>query len=241
MTVAGPRHGGVFGRLLVILVMVSLSGALAWATLANHRAHGVWSFHPLDAAWWSPVAKDPAAGDPFAGVATDAKRLAGKAGEALWGTGGLVERCEAWWRERAQPATPGTPTTPSPPTTHDTSATTGTQPATGTPTVPAPLPPPTTVRGLLEQRFTTSEQRFAEGIELAKRARPTLSDDAATLAGRMSTLTQARRCFAEVERDLGEAIPAYEAIPGHDPAKLASARQLLAFTRQMQELTRLTP
>lgn len=235
---AGPRHGGVLGRLLVILVLVSLSGALTWATLANHRAHGVWSFHPLDASWWSPVPQDPTGGDPFAGVATDAKRLAGQAGEALWGTGGLVERCETWWREREQPAT--TPAAPGTPTTPGTPATPVTQPKTGAPTPPVPAPAPTTVRGLLEQRFTTSEQRFAEGIELAKRARPTLNDDAATLAGRMSTLTQARTCFAEVERDLGEAIPAYEAIPGHDPAKLASARQLLAFTRQMQELTRLT-
>lgn len=224
------RHGGVLGKLLMILVVVSLSGALAWATLANHRAHGTWSFHPLDSAWWSPVPKDPTSGDPFASVADDAKRLAGQAGESLWGKGGLVERCEVWWRERDQTGAPSSTTPPS--------ATPPTKPTTDT---PVPSPAPTTVRGLLEQRFTTSEGRFAEGIELAKRARPTLSDDAATLAGRMGTLTQARACFSDVERDLGEAIPAYEAIPGHDPAKLASARQLLGFTRQMQELTRLTP
>ncbi|MBA3699311.1 MAG: hypothetical protein H0W78_10700 [Planctomycetes bacterium] len=234
---SAARHGGVLSRLLVILVVVSLSGALAWTTLANHRAHGVWSFHPLDSAWWSPVPKDSTSGDPFAEVANDAKRLADRAGESLWGKGGLIERCDTWWRTREQstttpPATPapGTPTT--------------TQPTTTTPvptTTPTPTPVPTTVRGLLEQRFTTSEQRFAEGIELAKRARPTLADDAAALAGRMGTLTQARTCFSEVERDLGEAIPAYEAIAGHDPARLASARQLLGFTRQMQELTRLTP
>ncbi len=222
MTGARPRHGGVLGRLLVILVVVSLSGALAWATLANHRAHGVWSFHPLDSAWWSPTPKDPTAGDPFAEVANDAKRLAGQAGESLWGKDGLVERCESWWRARERSA--ATPTaTPA------------------TPTTGTPAPAPITVRGLLEQRFATSERRFAEGIELAKRARPTLSDDAATLTGRMGTLTQARACFTEVERDLSEAIPAYEAIAGHDPAKAASARQLLAFSRQMQELTRLTP
>lgn len=230
---SAARHGGVLSRLLVILVVVSISGALAWTTLANHRAHGVWSFHPLDSAWWSPTPKDPAGGDPFAEVANDAKRLAGQAGESLWGKGGLVERCDTWWRERGQAS--ATPTTP--PAT----------PTTGTPTTPTtlptptPAPTPTTVRGMLEQRITTSEQRFAEGIELAKRARPTLSDDAATLAGRMSTLTQARACFSDVERDLSEAIPAYEAIPGHDQGKLASARQLLAFTKQMQELTRLTP
>lgn len=226
------RHGGVLGRLLVILVVVSLSGALAWATLANHRAHGAWSFHPLDPAWWSPTPQDPSAGDPFAGVADDAKRLAGQAGEAVWGKGGLVERCEAWWRQRDQGGAPTTPTT-----------TTTTSP-TATPTPgapPAPTPPPTSVRGLLEQRLTASDQRFAEGIELAKRARPALGDDAATLAGRLGTLTQARTCFADVERDLGEAIPAYEAIPGHDPARLANAKQLLGFARQMQELTRLTP
>lgn len=221
------RRGGVLGRLLMILVVVSLGGALAWATLANHRAHGTWSFHPLDSGWWSPTPKDPASGDPFAAVADDAKRLAGQAGESLWGKGGLVERCETWWRQRDQPgATGGTAPAPAP---------------TGAPAAPATTPPPTTVRGLLELRFTTSERRFAEGIDLAKHARPTLSDDAATLAKRMGTLTQARARFSEVERDLGEAIPAYEAIPGHDPARLASARQLLAFTRQMQDLTRLTP
>lgn len=228
---ARPRQGGVLSKLLVILVVVSISGALAWATLANHRANGAWSFHPLDGAWWSPTAKDPAGGDPFADVAQDAKRLAGQAGEALWGKGGLVERCETWWQKRDQPAGAAAPTTSTP---------TPIQPPHQAPP-PPPLPAPTTVRGMLEQRFTTSERRFAEGIDLAKHARPTLSDDAVTLAGRMGTLTQARTCFSDVERDLGEAIPAYEAIPGHDPAKLASARQLLGFTRQMQELTRLTP
>lgn len=224
------RHGGVLGRLLVILVVVSLSGALAWATLANHRAHGAWSFHPLDPAWWSPTPTDPTAGDPFAGVADDAKRLAGQAGEAVWGKGGLIERGEAWWRERGQqPLTPNTaPNTPATP------------PGT-TPPPAQPAPPPTTVRGLLEQRFSVSEQRFAEGLELAKQARPTLGDDSAMLAKRMKTLAQARAGFAEVERDLGEAIPAYEAIPGHDPVRLANARQLQGFARQMQELTRLTP
>jgi len=229
---ARPRQGGVLSKLLLILVVVSISGALAWATLANHRASGTWSFHPLDSAWWSPTPKDPASGDPFAEVANDAKRLAGQAGESLWGKGGMVERCEAWWRERNQTtATPATPPSATPATG---------APATPAPT-PAPAPAPTTVRGMLEQRFTTSERRFAEGIELAKHARPTLSDDATTLTKRMGTLMQARTHFSDVERDLGEAIPAYEAIPGHDPVKVASARQLLAFTKQMQELTRLTP
>lgn len=226
---ARPRHGGVLSRLLVILVVVSLGGALAWATLANHRATGAWSFHPLDSTWWSPTPKDPTAGDPFADVANDAKRLAGQAGESLWGKEGLVEQCETWWRARERPAnSPTAPTSPTAPATPNTRPT-------------SPTPAPTTVRGLLEQRFVTSEQRFAEGIDLAKRARPTLNDDAATLAGRMSTLTQARSCFADVERDLSEAVPAYQAIPAHDPGKLASARQLLTFTKQMQELTRLTP
>jgi hypothetical protein len=224
------RHGGVLGRLLVILVVVSLSGALAWATLANHRANGAWSFHPLDPAWWSPTPKDPTAGDPFAGVADDAKRLAGQAGEAVWGKGGLIERGEAWWRERGQqqPAPSASPNAPIVPP--------GTPPS-ATP----PTPPPTTVRGLLEQRFSVSERRFADGLELAKQARPSLGDDSTTLASRLKTLTQARADFAEVERDLGEAIPAYEAIPGHDPARLANARQLQGFAHQMQELTRLTP
>ncbi|HEX3135931.1 MAG TPA: hypothetical protein VHX44_20380 [Planctomycetota bacterium] len=231
---ARPRHGGVLGGLLVILVVVSLSGALAWTILANHHANGAWSFHPLDPAWWSPTAKDPAASDPFADVTQDAKHLAGQAGEALWGKGGLVERCETWWQQRNQPAGTSTPITGAPATN------TPTQPPHQSPT-PAPAPTPTTIRGMLEQRFTANERHFAEGIDLAKHARPTLNDDTITLAGRMATLTQARTCFGEVERDLGEAIPAYAAIPGHDPAKLANAQQLLGFTRQMQELTRLTP
>jgi hypothetical protein len=57
----------------------------------------------------------------------------------------------------------------------------------------------------------------------------------------MGALARARACFADVERDLAETIPAYEALPGHDPARLAAARQLQGFTRQMQDLTRLTP
>jgi hypothetical protein len=234
------RHGGVLGKLLVILVVVSLAGALGFTTLANHRAHGVWSFHPLDPAWWSPKAATgpdgkPAA-DPFADVANDAQRLAGRAGEALWGKDGLVERCESWWRSREATTAPSpvaptpTPTpTPTPPTTNP-----------AAPATPAPAAP-TSVRGLLEQRLFASEQRFAQGIDLAKKARPALGDDATALAARMGSLSQARTCFAEVERDLGEAIPAYEALPGHDPARAASARQLLGFTKQMQELTRLTP
>jgi hypothetical protein len=233
------RRGGVLSRLLVILVMVSVAGALAWTTLANHRAHGTWSFHPLDPAWWSPTPKDPAGGDPFAAVAEDAKRIADRAGESLWGKGGLVERCETWWKQQQQPGTPSA--TSSGPTTTTTTPTTSAVPTTTDKPATVPAPAPTTVRGLLEHRLSASEQRFAEGIDLAKRARPALGDDAATLAGRMGTLKQARTCFGEVERDLSETIPAYEAVPGHDPAKLASAKQLLAFTRQMQELTRLTP
>lgn len=232
------RHGGVLGKLLVILVVVSLAGALGFTTLANHRAHGTWSFHPLDPAWWSPKAATgpdgkPAA-DPFADVANDAQRLAGRAGEALWGKDGLVERCEAWWRTRDTTASPSAPAPTSAPTTP---TPTSNQPAPAAPTPAAP----TSVRGLLEQRLLANEQRFAQGIDLAKKARPALGDDASALAARMGSLNQARTCFAEVERDLGEAIPAYEALPGHDPARAASARQLLGFTRQMQELTRLTP
>lgn len=237
------RHGGVLSRLLVILVVVSLAGALGFTTLANHRAHGVWSFHPLDPAWWSPKAPmgpdgKPAV-DPFADVANDAQRLAGRAGEALWGKDGLVERCEAWWRSRdAAAVTPPTSGTPLLPAQKSTPA-----PAPGAPaSAPTPNPTaPTSVRGLLEQRLIASDRRFAEGVELAKRARPALGDDATALAARMRSLSQARTCFAEVERDLSEAIPAYEALPGHDPARAASARQLLLFTRQMQDLTRLSP
>ncbi len=227
------RRGGVLIRLLMILTVVGLAGMLAWTTLANHRATGAWSFHPLDTAWWSPKAATPNGADPFVEVTQDAKRWAGQAGEAMWGSGGLVERCEAWWHttqgERQSGSATPAPVAPPPATPSGTGV---------SPVIPTA---PTSVRGLLEQRLTANEQRFAEGIELAKRARPTLSDDTATLAGRMGTLRQARTCFAEVEHDLTEAIPAYQAIPGHDVSKLANARQLQGFARQMQELTRLTP
>ena len=235
------RRGGVLIRLLMIVTVVGLAGMLAWTTLANHRATGAWSFHPLDTAWWSPKAATPNGADPFVEVTQDAKRWAGQAGEAMWGSGGLVERCEAWWHttqgERQSGSVTPAPVAPSPAT-----PPAATPSGTGVPPVTPVIPTaPTSVRGLLEQRLTASEKRFAEGIELAKRARPSLSDDAATLASRMGTLRQARACFAEVERDLTEAIPAYQAIPGHDVSKLASARQLQGFARQMQELTRLTP
>ena len=227
------RHAGVLSRLLITLVLISLVGALAWATLAQHRVSGIWSFHPLDSAWWSPQPVGQNGGDPFAEVANDAKKLAGQAGEALWGPGGMVERGEAWWK-----AQNNTPTTP--PTTTPTNR--SIPPSVPTPDKPVMAPAPSTsLRSLLEQRLTASEQRFADGLQLAKQARPSLSDNAATLAGRMSTLAQARQCFAEVERDLGESIPAYQAIPGHDVSKVASAKQLQHFAQQMQELTRLTP
>ncbi len=226
----GARQGGVLIKLLMILTLVTLAGALAWTTLANHRAHGVWSFHPLDPAWWSPQADPRVGADPFAEVAHDAKRLADQAGEALWGPAGLVERCETWWRTNQQQgqaggSTPGAPGAPP-------------QSGAGQPPVTTV---PTSVRGRLEQRLSDSDRRFAEGIELAKRARPALGDDTAALTGRMRTLHQAQACFAEVERELAETIPAYQAVPGHDVSKLASARQLQGFARQMQELTRLTP
>jgi hypothetical protein len=220
------RHGGVLGRFLVVLVVVSLCGALAWATLANHRASGTWSFHPLDPAWWSPRQPNGGNDDPLTDLSEHVRRLAGKAGEALWGPGGLLERSEQWWNDHATPAPP--PATPAP---------TGGEPPAPPPTAPAP----TSVRGLLEQRFSSNERRFAEGIALAKRARPTLGDDVSALAGRIDTLRQAHACFTAVEHDLGEAIPAYEALPGHDPTTLANARQLRGFARQMQELTRLPP
>ena len=227
------RHAGILTRLLITLVLVSLVGALTWATLAQHRVSGMWSFHPLDSAWWSPQPVGQTGNDPFADVANDAKKLAGQAGEALWGPGGMVERGEAWWK-----AQNNTPTTP--PTTTPTNR--SIPPSVPTPDKPVVAPAPSTsLRSFLEQRLAASEQRFADGLQLAKQARPSLSDNAATLAGRMSTLTQARQCFAEVERDLGESIPAYQAIPGHDVSKVASAQQLQRFAQQMQELTRLTP
>ena len=235
------RQGGVLIRLLAMVTLVALAGALAWTALANHRASGQWSFHPLDTAWWSPKAANPEAGDPFAEVAHDAKRLAGQAGEALWGPGGLVERCETWWHanQDGHPAATAPGGNGQPPAVTPPAGAPGSAP-TGAP-VAAPTTTPTTVRGLLEQRFSASEQRFAEGIDLAKHARPTLGDDAKTLAGRLGTLQQAHTCFADVDRDLGEALPAYQAIAGHDAAKLARAEQLQGFARQMLELTRLTP
>ena len=227
-----PRHAGVMSRLLIALVLVSLVGALAWATLAHHRVSGNWSFHPLDSAWWSPQPASQNGGDPFANVAQDAKKLADQAGQALWGPGGMVERGEAWWNNQSHALPEATPDQ-----NHHTSP-----PHVIAPDKPLTAPAPSTsLRSLLEQRLTASEQRFADGIQLAKQARPSLSDNAATLAGRMSTLAQARHCFTEVERDLGESIPAYQAIAGHDASKVASAKQLQRFAQQMQELTRLSP
>ena len=228
------RHAGVLSRLLIAFILLSIVGALAWATLAHHRVSGTWSFHPLDPAWWSPQPVGQNGGDPFADVANDAKKLADQAGEALWGPGGMVERGEAWWK-----AQNNTPTTTAPTTTPTNHNIPTTAPAPDKPVI-APAPS-TSLSSLLEQRLTASEQRFADGLQLAKQARPSLSDNAAALAGRMNTLTQARQCFAEVERDLGESIPAYQAIPGHDASKVASAKQLQRFAQQMQELTRLTP
>jgi len=94
------RHGGIFKMLLVLVVVGSL-GAFTWATITNSHRLGQWSCHPLDADWW--MLSNPAGSQDPASQTTlveDAKRLAAKAEDQLWGSGGLIERCEGWWQSQ---------------------------------------------------------------------------------------------------------------------------------------------
>jgi hypothetical protein len=54
---------------------------------------------------------------------------------------------------------------------------------------------------------------------------------------RLAHVSAARERFVAVERDLAEAIPAYEGLPAHDSRTAATARQLRHFNQQMLELT----
>lgn len=98
------RAGVGMLRLLLVMVLLMTVLALAWAVLANRGQSGAWSFRPFDGAWWTaskPSGKDDAVVD---GVVRTSRELAGQARDAVWGSGGLVERGEAWWKGSAPAA-----------------------------------------------------------------------------------------------------------------------------------------
>ncbi len=100
------RSAGILFKLVVLLAIAALLIALSYNTWANTRATGVFSFHPFDSAWWQPGV------DKAEPVVESGKHAASDANDAVWGSGGLVERTEAWWSGRAAsaaiPVAPGT-------------------------------------------------------------------------------------------------------------------------------------
>jgi hypothetical protein len=105
------RHAGVLLRFLAMLIVVVVAGILCWAALNNQRATGVWSFHPLDATWWSPT-QTITNNTPAREVVDDARVLGDQVGQALWGAGGLIERVDKWWNTQSGTSTKGAPAEP---------------------------------------------------------------------------------------------------------------------------------
>ena len=151
MSASPTRAGASAMRLLIMLVLLVLGLALAWAVLANRGQTGAWSFRPFDGAWWTaskPTSKD----DPVVdGVVRTSRELAGQARDAVWGSGGLVERGEAWWRGSTPPAGAPTPT-------------------------PAAAPDE---RARLESELTKADNGFRAALDHLARASPTAPGDAA--------------------------------------------------------------
>jgi hypothetical protein len=95
---SAARRGGTLTGVLVLLAVLVL-GAFAWATIANSRRVGEFCCHPGDIDWWmmnTPTGAQE--GVHPQSLIDDAKRLANQAQDRLWGPGGLIERCEAWWQ-----------------------------------------------------------------------------------------------------------------------------------------------
>ena len=145
-----PSRAGVGAmRLLVMMVLLVLGLALAWAVLANRGRSGTWTFHPFDAAWWTASAPGGEK-DAVDDVLRTSRELAGQARTVVWGSGGLVERGEAWWRG----ATPASP--------------------------PSSAPVPTTPneRARLEGDLATADNSFRAALDHLAKASPTASGDA---------------------------------------------------------------
>lgn len=207
------RDGATALRLLLVVVLVVLGLALAWAVLANRGRSGTWTFRPFDVGWWTasaPGGKD----DPVDGVVRTSRELAGKAREAVWGAGGLVERGEAWWRGAA-PASGA--------------------PAAMAPTTAAPVagaPVPADERARLEGELAKADSGFRAALDHLARASPAVPGDAAAKRGHAEA---ARASLREADARLTLALTAYAALPGHDPQRLERGRQLAGWIRQLTD------
>lgn len=149
---ATPSRAGVGAmRLLVMMVLLVLGLALAWAVLANRGRSGTWTFRPFDGAWWTASAPGGEA-DAVDDVLRTSRELAGQARTVVWGSGGLVERGEAWWRGAAS-----------------------TSPPAG-----APVPTTTNERARVEGELAAADNGFRAALDHLAKASPTASGDAKT-------------------------------------------------------------
>lgn len=208
------RRGGIL-KILVLVVVFALIGALGWVTIANRTKNGAWSFNVFDPDWWTVTSsRERFLDNPAASVVGGAKELASKTKEALWGKEGLVQRCEDWWKGRA-PVNAPTPTVSEP---------TATPPA-----------DPAEARRQCERKFDVADRAFRDGLNQFKHAAPTATGSD---GDKRQALATARERFAQVAAVLKDALPAYQALPGNDPALLRGAQQLDGYNRQLLDLTK---
>jgi hypothetical protein len=217
------RRGGFIMRILILLVVVFVAGILCWGIFTHHRVTGAWSFEPLNPAWWSPR---PGDAPPTERALNDARKISDQVGDALWGNDGLIERVEQWWREQPSAANKSQPESAQPETKTKT-------PSTVTPAPSGPL----SLQQLLEQRLSGADEQFRAGLQDLKAASPLASDATISTVDRLARVAAARERFVQVQKELSEAIPAYETLPQHDRTLAAKARQLQAYNKQMLELS----
>jgi hypothetical protein len=225
------RRGGIFFRLIAMLMVVSVAGVLCWAALNYQRTTGTWAFHPLDPAWWSPAR---AAGAPANGkdAMDDARFIGDQMGQALWGKGGLIERADAWWGANESSITNKSSDSPTGGSASQQSKTSVDK--------DAPKRPPvanSSVQGQLELRFARADADFQLGLNDLKAASPIAGDASISNVDRLARVGAARERFVAVERELAQAIPAYENLQTYDSRTAGTAPQLRQFNRQMLELT----
>jgi hypothetical protein len=223
MKTQATRCGGFIMRTLILLVVVGTAGMLCWGAFTHHRVTGVWSFEPLNPAWWSPR---PGDAPPTERALNDARQISDQVGHALWGKGGMIERVEQWWREQPIAANKSQPESAQPET------------KTKTPSAVVPAPSaPLSLQQLLEQRLSVADEQFRAGLQDLKAASPLASDATISTVDRVARVAAARERFVQVQKELSEAIPAYETLPQHDRTLAAKARQLQTYNKQMLELS----
>ncbi len=192
---------------LLILLAVMALGVFSWATIANSRRLGELCIRPGDADWW--LLSTPA-GTPE-GVHTQSLIDEAKrlASQAQDKLWGPDGLVERCeaWWKGQQ----------------------GQQGKRPEPPAAASME-----RQRCEQRFAEADIAFRSGLDAYKRAAPAARG---TPADKRAAVLDARTHFLRAHDLLAANLPPYEALSDHDPARGASAHQLLDYAQQLLDMS----